>query len=109
MGGAEFECAHGDRCCGDVCVGKNDVCCENVLGNHFPCQGNGGGCCGNMRCTRQQVLQVPLGAESPVVPSHRGHQVRIYLAAPLRSRLTCPTLRSQLRNDPQLYPDLAMP
>merc|ERR1739846_184682 len=29
------------------CVSKDDVCCENVLGNYFPCQGNGGGCCGN--------------------------------------------------------------
>jgi len=45
--GDEFECAHGDRCCGDTCVSKDDVCCENVLGNNFPCQGNGGGCCGN--------------------------------------------------------------
>lgn len=45
--GDEFECANGDHCCGDICVSKNDVCCENVLGNYFPCQGNGGGCCGN--------------------------------------------------------------
>merc|ERR1712170_283824 len=45
--GDEFECAHGDRCCGDICVSQGDVCCENVLGNSFPCQGNGGGCCGN--------------------------------------------------------------
>lgn len=45
--GDDFQCAHGDKCCGDVCVGKGDVCCENVNGNFFPCQGNGGGCCGN--------------------------------------------------------------
>jgi len=45
--GAKFMCAGGDRCCGDVCVGKGDVCCENVNGNSFPCQGGGGQCCGN--------------------------------------------------------------
>merc|ERR1712238_476945 len=45
--GDEFECAEGDACCGDICVGKDDVCCENVVGDSFPCQGNGGGCCGN--------------------------------------------------------------
>merc|ERR1711862_398378 len=31
--GAKFLCAGGDSCCGDVCVGKGDVCCENVDGN----------------------------------------------------------------------------
>merc|ERR1711981_1271543 len=30
--GNNFECANGDQCCGDICVGKNDVCCTNVLG-----------------------------------------------------------------------------
>jgi len=45
--GDEFECANGDHCCGDICVSKNGVCCENVLGDYFPCQGDGGGCCGN--------------------------------------------------------------
>merc|ERR1712085_147670 len=45
--GDEFECAAGDRCCGDICVSKDDVCCENVYGNNFPCRGDGGGCCGN--------------------------------------------------------------
>merc|ERR1712127_130105 len=45
--GDEFECAPGDRCCGDICVSTDDVCCENVYGNNFPCQGDGGGCCGN--------------------------------------------------------------
>merc|ERR1711877_26958 len=44
---ATSSCAAGDQCCGDTCVSKDDVCCENVLGNSFPCQGNGGGCCGN--------------------------------------------------------------
>merc|ERR1712238_450567 len=45
--GDEFECDPGDRCCGDICVSKDDVCCENVYGNNLPCQGDGGGCCGN--------------------------------------------------------------
>merc|ERR1712066_578049 len=27
--GKGFECASGDQCCGDICVSKNDVCCEN--------------------------------------------------------------------------------
>jgi len=68
-----------------------------------------------MRCTRQQVLQVPLGAESPVVPSHRGHQVRIHLVVPLRSsqsrwigQANFSTLL--LQNDLRLHlPDLKMP
>merc|ERR1712051_536365 len=42
-----FQCAGGDRCCGDVCVGHGDSCCINVNGNTFPCGGRGGGCCGN--------------------------------------------------------------
>merc|ERR1711972_930539 len=45
--GDGFECANGDKCCGDICVSKGDVCCENVNGNNFACQGHGGGCCGN--------------------------------------------------------------
>jgi len=45
--GTKFMCAGGDRCCGDVCVAKGDICCENVNGNSFPCQGGGGQCCGN--------------------------------------------------------------
>merc|ERR1712203_77616 len=48
--GNKFECAAGDRCCGGACVAHGDACCENVLGNHFPCQRNNkgeGGCCGN--------------------------------------------------------------
>merc|ERR1712117_997143 len=45
--GDEFVCAPGDRCCGNSCVRMGDVCCENVLGDNFPCEGNGGGCCGN--------------------------------------------------------------
>jgi len=42
-----FQCAANDRCCGDVCVAQGDVCCVNVQGNFFPCQGKGGQCCGN--------------------------------------------------------------
>merc|ERR1712087_598958 len=45
--GVQFSCAGGDRCCGGACVGENDVCCENVNGDSFPCHGQGGGCCGN--------------------------------------------------------------
>merc|ERR1711920_887775 len=45
--GTKFLCAGGDRCCGDVCVARGDVCCENVNGHFFPCQGGGGQCCGN--------------------------------------------------------------
>merc|ERR1712088_490122 len=45
--GEAFQCAAGDRCCGDVCVAAGDVCCANVEGNFFPCQGKGGQCCGN--------------------------------------------------------------
>merc|ERR1719464_1824613 len=40
--GAPFNCAGGDSCCGDVCVGMGDACCVSVNGNTFPCQGNGG-------------------------------------------------------------------
>merc|ERR1712203_535118 len=42
-----LQCTAGDRCCGDVCVAAGDVCCVNVEGNFFPCQGKGGQCCGN--------------------------------------------------------------
>merc|ERR1711992_270144 len=42
-----FQCAAGDSRCGDVCVAAGDVCCTNVNGNNFPCQGKGGQCCGN--------------------------------------------------------------
>merc|ERR1712242_507787 len=45
--GEALQCAAGDRCCGDVCVAAGDVCCVNVNGNNFPCQGKGGQCCGN--------------------------------------------------------------
>jgi len=45
--GALFQCAGGDRCCGDICVARGDICCENVDGYFFPCQGQGGQCCGN--------------------------------------------------------------
>jgi len=45
--GTPFQCASADRCCGDVCVAQGDVCCVNVEGNFFPCQGKGGQCCGN--------------------------------------------------------------
>merc|ERR1712151_633711 len=38
--GAKFMCAGGHRCCGDVCVAGGDVCCENVNGDFFPCQGD---------------------------------------------------------------------
>jgi len=61
--GAQFMCAGGDRCCGDVCVGRGDVCCENVNGNFFPCQGGGGQCCGNAcaapgsKCCRSPLVE----------------------------------------------------
>merc|ERR1712084_194303 len=61
--GAKFMCAGGDRCCGDVCVGRGDVCCENVNGNFFPCQGGGGQCCGNAcaapgsKCCRSPLVE----------------------------------------------------
>merc|ERR1712060_465036 len=48
--GASFQCAESDSCCGGACVSRGDACCQNVLGNHFPCQVNKwgeGGCCGN--------------------------------------------------------------
>merc|ERR1712190_376717 len=45
--GTKFNCAGGDRCCGGACVGQGDICCENANGDNFPCQGNGGQCCGN--------------------------------------------------------------
>merc|ERR1712060_424192 len=48
--GSSFQCAEGDSCCGGSCVHHGDKCCQNVLGNHFPCQSNQwgeGGCCGN--------------------------------------------------------------
>merc|ERR1712066_1096490 len=41
--GTKFKCAGGDKCCGGACVGEGDVCCENVNGDSFPCQGKGGG------------------------------------------------------------------
>jgi len=28
-------------------MARGDVCCQNVNGDPFPCQGGGGGCCGN--------------------------------------------------------------
>merc|ERR1711972_1260996 len=73
--GDEFECAAGDQCCGDTCVSKDDVCCENVLGNNFPCQGNGGGCCGNAcyapgsKCCKSLGGRKPSGTQSPRPPS----------------------------------------
>merc|ERR1712190_383562 len=75
--GDEFECAAGDQCCGDTCVSKDDVCCEN-LGEQFPMPGEWWWLLRKcMLRTRQQVLQVTLGGESQVVPSHQGHQVRL--------------------------------
>merc|ERR1712129_574932 len=68
--GDEFECAPGDRCCGDICVSKDDVCCENVYGRRRWLLRK------RMLCTRQQVLQVSLEGESQLVSSHLGHQVR---------------------------------
>merc|ERR1712232_653176 len=38
--GASFQCAESDSCCGGACVSRGDACCQNVLGNHFPCQVN---------------------------------------------------------------------
>merc|ERR1712209_164162 len=58
-----FQCAANDRCCGDVCVAQGDVCCVNVHGNFFPCQGKGGQCCGNAcaapgsRCCRSPFVE----------------------------------------------------
>merc|ERR1712039_1029372 len=54
--GKKFECAAGDRCCGGACVAHGDACCENVLGNHFPCQRNNegeGGCCCILRAVQE--------------------------------------------------------
>lgn len=45
--GVEFPCGEYGKCCGDVCMNENDVCCMNILGDYFPCGGEGGGCCGN--------------------------------------------------------------
>merc|ERR1712113_214135 len=74
--GDEFECANGDHCCGDICVSKNDVCCENVLGNYFPCQGKGGGCCGNACfAPGSKCCKSPFVAKGPLVPSHPGYQM----------------------------------
>merc|ERR1719277_1849044 len=45
--GDEFPCGETGRCCGDLCAGEGDICCQNTLGNDFACAGDGGGCCGN--------------------------------------------------------------
>jgi len=45
--GVEFPCGEYGSCCGDICANKEDVCCKNVQGYDFACQGGGGGCCGN--------------------------------------------------------------
>merc|ERR1711920_85998 len=61
--GTKFLCAGGDRCCGDVCVARGDVCCENVNGHFFPCQGGGGQCCGNAcaapgsKCCKSSLIE----------------------------------------------------
>merc|ERR1712217_673594 len=39
--------------------------------------------------TRQQVLQVTLGGESQVVPSHQGHQVRLVSRARSSAAMFC--------------------
>jgi len=45
--GETFPCGETGRCCGDICANDQDVCCKNVNGNDFACDGDGGGCCGN--------------------------------------------------------------
>merc|ERR1719512_279018 len=61
--GTPFQCAANDRCCGDVCVAQGDVCCVNVEGNFFPCQGKGGQFCGNAcaapgsKCCRSPLVE----------------------------------------------------
>merc|ERR1712232_520492 len=78
--GDEFECATGNQCCGDTCVSKDDVCCENVLGNNFPCQGNGGGCCGNAcyapgsKCCKSPWVAMNRCTQSPSRPSARSRE-----------------------------------
>jgi len=74
--GDEFECAAGDQCCGDTCVSKDDVCCENVLGNSFPCQGNGGGCCGNTCAAPGSKCCKPEGPKSAWYPVSKETECR---------------------------------
>merc|ERR1719414_1266794 len=40
-----FSCGAGE-CCGNTCMAKGDICCENEEGASYPCQ-KGGECCGN--------------------------------------------------------------
>lgn len=59
-----FECGAGSSCCGDICVGPGDVCCEN-MGHNFVC-GKGNTCCGNSctapgsKCCRTRGLNYPV-------------------------------------------------
>merc|ERR1712060_981525 len=74
--GTKFSCAGGDRCCGGACVGEGDICCENVNGDGFPCQGKGGQCCGNACAAPGSKCCKPKGPKSGWYPVSKGTQCR---------------------------------
>merc|ERR1712048_634585 len=60
--------AAGNSCCGGTCVAPGGVCCENALGDNFPC-GAGSQCCGNACagagskcCTNKHGYKYPVTA-----------------------------------------------
>jgi hypothetical protein len=67
--GFEFWCGGDFDCCGDVCVAKDGVCCENSHGmRKFPC-GKDSSCCGNVCagpgsecCTNKFGFSYPVAA-----------------------------------------------
>merc|ERR1712039_694896 len=63
-------------CCGGACVGKHDVCCENVNGDNFPCQGEGGGGCGNACYAPGSKCCKPAGPKSAWYPVSKDTECR---------------------------------
>merc|ERR1712190_384993 len=57
----------GDKCCGGACSAQGDLCCKNVNGDSFPCQG-GGECCGNACAAPGSKCCKPLGPRSAWYP-----------------------------------------